>query len=494
MHSHPPDVTVQEQILRKRNLRLPRISLHISERRLLLASLDLLLINSALLVTLILQGRLTLSPLALWTNGGWFLLLGLLWFAISTIFDLYNLRRAADAFRSPWASSGAVLITCLLYLLIPYASPGLPERRLEILIFVGGAITGVGLWRLLYASLLAQPHFHQTALVVGAGKAGEMLARVVMQEEGQRSSTLNGSGYSILGFVDDDSTKRGQEVMGLPILGTSQDLPHLARTLRPNEVILAITHIEQIHPVLFQLLLDCREQGISIPPMSVVYERLTGRVATEHAGNNLQVVLPAGISDSQRLYQLLLRGVDILAGLIGCLLVGLVIPAIWLANRLASPGPLFYWQERVGKHGRPFSIVKFRSMLDDAEKLSGAIWAREDDPRITPVGRMLRKTRLDEIPQFWNVLKGEMSLIGPRPERPQFVEDLEKCIRFYRLRHAVKPGITGWAQVKYHYGASVDDARTKLEYDLYYIKHQGPFLDMQILLLTIQVVLGVKGR
>jgi len=215
----------------------------------------------------------------------------------------------------------------------------------------------------------------------------------------------------------------------------------------------------------------------------------------EHAGENLDVVTLRSTRGSARLFLAAKRMLDIVAGLAGCVAALLVAPLLWLTNRLTSPGALCYTQHRVGKDGKVFHVVKFRSMVPDAEKhTGGAVWARQNDERITPIGRFLRKTRLDELPQCWNVLKGEMSLVGPRPERPEFVEILSQKIPFYRLRHAVKPGITGWAQVRYRYGASVEDSLVKLQYDLGYIKHQSMFLDCQILLETIKVVLEFQGR
>ncbi|MBP7963582.1 MAG: sugar transferase [Caldilineaceae bacterium] len=183
---------------------------------------------------------------------------------------------------------------------------------------------------------------------------------------------------------------------------------------------------------------------------------------------------------------------------LGTALVGLggllvVAPLIWLVNRLTSPGDLFYWQERVGKDGRLFRMVKFRSMIMNAEADTGPVWAQENDARITPIGHFLRKSRLDEMPQFWNVLKGEMSLVGPRPERPEFVESLVEEIPEFQSRHVVKPGITGWAQVNHRYVASVDDTLIKLQYDLYYIEHQGGRLDTEIVSKTVRVVLAMQG-
>jgi len=179
---------------------------------------------------------------------------------------------------------------------------------------------------------------------------------------------------------------------------------------------------------------------------------------------------------------------------VGLVFLALLMPALALANRLGSPGPLFYRQARVGRRGQPFQVLKFRSMIPDAEAASGAVWAADNDPRITAVGRFLRRTRLDELPQVINVLRGEMSLIGPRPERPEFVEQLAHSIPFYRARHSVRPGLSGWAQVQYRYGNTADDSRIKLEYDLYYVKHASFLLDLRIALQTIGVMLAFKGH
>jgi len=186
------------------------------------------------------------------------------------------------------------------------------------------------------------------------------------------------------------------------------------------------------------------------------------------------------------------RAADIVVALTGCLLAGVCVPLILVANMIASPGPLFFIQQRVGRGGRRFTLVKFRSMIQSAEQ-GGWRWASKDDPRITPIGRFLRLTRIDELPQFWNVLRGEMSIIGPRPERPEAVELIEEHIPCYRARHAVKPGITGWAQVKYRYGSSIEDALQKLQYDLYYVKNMGIALDVRIALRTIVVMLTMRG-
>jgi exopolysaccharide biosynthesis polyprenyl glycosylphosphotransferase len=355
-------------------------------------------------------------------------------------------------------------------------------------------VAGSWIWRIAYVKVFAQPAFCQQALVVGAGWAGTHLAQTVTALGGKSTNIAAGTGYSIIGFVDDDPQKANRRICGIPVLGTRADLLTLVRQLQPDELVVAITRQQTIDDDLFRAILDCRALGVPVTTMTSVYERLTGRVAVKQAGHDLNVVLPIETPVHLRLYLVLRRLLDIAVGAVGCLSVALLVPFVWLANRFSSPGDLFYRQERVGKGGRIISIVKFRSMVMHAERYSGAVWASERDPRITTLGRLLRRTRVDELPQFWNVLRGDMSLIGPRPERPVFVEQLNEEFPVYRARHAVAPGLTGWAQVMYRYGSSVEDSLIKLKYDLYYIKHQGPYLDVLIVLKTVRVVCGLMGR
>jgi exopolysaccharide biosynthesis polyprenyl glycosylphosphotransferase len=303
-----------------------------------------------------------------------------------------------------------------------------------------------------------------------------------------------GSGYRLVGFVDDDPARIGTEIEGKPVLGNRHDLARLVQSYDIDLLVIAIVHATQIQPELFQVLLDCRERGVNVELMTDLYERMTGRILVEHAGRDLSVVMPVPDSPMQHIFLAGKRLVDLLAGLCALVVLALIAPCIALANALLCPGPLLYRQVRVGKGGRPFEVFKFRSMVPAAEQGCGAVWAREGDDRVTPVGRFLRKTRVDELPQFWNVLKGEMSLVGPRPERPEFVNSLLGDLPFYQARHAVRPGITGWAQVRYRYGSSVEDALVKLEYDLFYIRRQGVYLELAILVKTAAVTLGLKGR
>jgi exopolysaccharide biosynthesis polyprenyl glycosylphosphotransferase len=478
-----------------------QLRLHPSERRLLLAAGDLLLLNASLALGLashvvVVRAGLAAAtppvlPAALWQTGAWFLLLSVLWLAVAVISDAYDLALAAAPYRSAYRTGGLALLVGASYLVIPHLIWSEHQSGSLFLPLLGAA--AVGLWRIAYARVLAQPTFDQTALVIGAGYAGRTIARAIAYKANVPANPLRGTGFRLLGYVDDDPALQEQLVEGVPVLGTRHDLLSLVHALQPDSLIVAINQPNQVHPELMSTIVDCAERGVRIIPMPALYERLLGRVPVEHTGGNPYVALYLEHGTLDRLYGALWRLIDICVGLLGCSAMAAVIPWIWLANRISSPGDLFYRQARVGQGGRIFQVIKFRSMIMNAERESGAVWAREGDSRITPAGRILRKTRLDEVPQFWNVLKGDMALIGPRPERPEFVTQLAEQIPYYRARHAVRPGITGWAQVKYGYGNSVDDARVKLEHDLYYLKHRGLYLDLRILLESVRVVLRMEG-
>jgi lipopolysaccharide/colanic/teichoic acid biosynthesis glycosyltransferase len=241
--------------------------------------------------------------------------------------------------------------------------------------------------------------------------------------------------------------------------------------------------------------MTCYEQGITIVPMPILYEQITGRVPIEHVGMaHWAVVLPLqGRTLSFNLYLLSKRALDVVLALFGLTVFAVLLIPLAILMQLDSRGPIFYRQERVGRGGRLFKVIKLRSMIPDAEKHTGPKWATSDDPRVTRMGRIFRKTRLDEVPQLVNVLRGEMSVVGPRPERPVFVDELTQKIPFYRTRLVVTPGLTGWAQVRYHYGSTVEDALIKLQYDLYYIRHRSLMLDVLIMLRTVGQVLSLGG-
>jgi len=275
------------------------------------------------------------------------------------------------------------------------------------------------------------------------------------------------------------------------VLGNRQQVTDLIARHRVSTLILAITH--DVDSDLLQMLMDCAEKGVEIIPMPVVYEQLTGRVPVEHVGEKWYVAIPIHPQTTGTFWALTKRAMDIALSTAGLVCLAPLLPVIALAIVLDSPGPVFYLQERVGKGGTVFRAPKFRSMVPGAEQ-DGARWAQERDPRVTRVGRVLRATHLDEFPQFVNVLKGEMSIVGPRPERPEFVERLAAKIPIYRLRHVVKPGMGGWGLVRQGYAGSHEDALIRLQYDLYYVKHQSLPLDLLIILKTIMHAVTLKGR
>jgi exopolysaccharide biosynthesis polyprenyl glycosylphosphotransferase len=469
------------------------LRLHASERKLMLALVDFFLLAMALTVTMRWRTSLLNAPGALLSYWYWFVTLALVWWLMAQVLECYDLARAASAPYSILSAVGATGLTVLVYQFIPVLTPPLISRG-PILVFAALAVGSIALWRGFYAVLFSQPDFQQRALVLGAGGAGQAFAEALRQVP-QSGNPFRGTGYRIIGFVDDDPAKRERgEWGGAPVLGASEELPYLAKDLGVDEVVLAITQRHTMSDAAFKALLTCRESGVPVTTMPAVYERLLGRVPVAHIGHDLAAVLPLEGRATERLYRACKRGLDAVSGLVGVCALAIVLPFIALANALFAPGPLFYRQERTGLGGRPFSVLKFRTMRTGAEKETGAVWSPAGDPRVTPVGRWLRRSRLDELPQVVNVLRGEMSLIGPRPERPEFIQKLAESIPFYRARHAVRPGLTGWAQVRYGYGNSIEGARIKLEYDLYYVRHAGLYLDALIALKTLAVVLRLQGK
>lgn len=482
-----------KKLARPRRISPPSLGLNISERRVMLAILDVLLLNAALLAVLVWREGYILSVGSIVANLRYFAILTAVWVVWATFFDCYYLPNTANYRDSITSVSAAGLLTALAYLAIPYWTPDLLASRSTAVIFASLITAVVPAWRLLYITIFTQPSFSRRLLIVGAGESGCEIAHVLTAGSQGRNRRA-ASGYEIAGFVDDDPDKAGLTLCDVPVLGNREDLLRLIDERRIDMLVLAITHSPEIHPDLFRTLLECREQGICLRSMTSVYEQLTGKVSVRHAGRDLSVIMPREESSTRHLFFAGKRVVDLVGGLFGMVVLATIAPFVAIANAIWAPGPLFYRQVRVGRYGKPFHIFKFRSMITTAEDGCGAVWAQENDDRITPVGKLLRLTRLDELPQFLNVLKGDMSLVGPRPERPEFVQKLTEEVPFYQSRHAVRPGITGWAQVRYRYGSCVDDARIKLEYDLYYIRQQSIYLEVVVLLKTIPVMLGLHGR
>ncbi|MFN2153313.1 MAG: sugar transferase, partial [Anaerolineales bacterium] len=326
--------------------------------------------------------------------------------------------------------------------------------------------------------------FLRRVLVVGGGQAGEMILRAINAQQPQP--------FQLVGIIDDDPRKQGQIIEGHQVLAGSDQLLEIVPREQISDILVAISG--GMHGSTFQTLLDAQERGIEITRMPVAYEELLRRVPIEIL--EADWILRSFV-DSARVSGFYLFGkrvIDILGGLAGVVLLGLILPFVGLATLLDSGRPIFYSQTRLGKGGQPYEIIKFRTMRQDAEADGKPRWASEDDERATRIGRMLRKTHLDEIPQFINVLRGEMSLVGPRAERPELVAHFQEHVPFYRARLLVKPGITGWAQVNFGYAATIEETMIKLEYDLYYIKHRNLWMDIIILARTPGTMFGMRGQ
>ncbi len=457
----------------------------LSDRRLFLIGLDLIALSSAFLLSLELAPGLgpdlrvlAGSPLSF----VWIIPMILLWIPLAFVSHAYELTTAGRLSTAVACVLKAGLANSIVYLIVLFLIPIPSLWRQGLAPFPALALALLLIGRGIYVFTLAQPIFQRRVLIIGAGWAGRTIAQVI-REDGH-------STYDISGFIDSDPNKHGRRIVGLRVLGGAQDLHRVVQKHGVSELILAITH--EIHPDLFQALLTCQEQGILVTPMSVLYENLKGQVPVEHIGRNWYVALPLDHPQTRLGNAIVKRVADLLVAVVGLVLFLLLLPLLALLIRLDSTGPVFYWQERVGRRGRVFPLVKLRTMVEDAEPDGQAVWAQESDPRVTRLGRFLRLTMLDEVPQLWNVLKGEMSFVGPRPERPELVAELECKIPFYRLRHTVKPGMAGWALIHHGYGRSVEDSLFKLQYDLYYIKHQSAWLDFLIVLRTIGRALSLR--
>jgi exopolysaccharide biosynthesis polyprenyl glycosylphosphotransferase len=466
---------------------IPRSGLTVSERQALLFAGDLLCVLLAVGAAWILWMGLdhTLSdPIKFFRTRDAitpFLWLGPLWFFL--ISHLYDPHAAFSRERTLFGLGVATAISLVPYLVLYFfATPGsLPRAGIVVYLLV---LTGLEFgWRMLAIRLFTLPMLQRPTLIIGAGRAGTGIIRVLTRD-------VPGH-FRVQGLIDDDPEKRRTKLNDIPILGGWQVLRDVVCGQGISVLVLAITG--KIRPELFQAILDCQEMGVEVIRMPALYESLLGRVPIEYLSADW---LLTSFLDSVNLYDLyspLKRLLDILISLMGMAIGLILFPILAVIIRMDSPGPVLYQQERSGKGGHPIGVWKYRTMVRNAEPNGEARWASPEDPRVTRVGKWMRRTRLDEIPQFWNVLRGDMSLIGPRPERPEWIAQLEKQIPFYRARLLVQPGLTGWSQVNYGYVRTVEDTALKLEYDLYYIRHRSPILDLKILLRTMGTLIRFQG-
>ncbi|HLL70949.1 MAG TPA: TIGR03013 family XrtA/PEP-CTERM system glycosyltransferase [Pyrinomonadaceae bacterium] len=397
------------------------------------------------------------------------------------LYDLYDFVVMHDrrelVLRLIQALGLAWIALAIVFYMLPQLMLG---RGISLIALPLALLLMVG-WRISIHWLLGHPMVGERILIVGSGTAAIEIAREVLERRD--------AGYRIVGFVDNDPALVGKSIINPRVIGVTTEMDEIVRRENIDRIIVAQGERRGQFPT--QQLLDLSLGGqVAIEEGASFYERTTGRV-------HLNMMRPSWLIFSGRGRQARLSGVARTLMHRGVALVGALVslPVALLTAvliKLESPGPALYKQERVGKNGRPFTIMKFRSMRMDAEK-DGPVWAQTGDDRTTRVGRVIRKIRVDEIPQFWNILKGEMNFVGPRPERPHFVAQLAREIPFYEQRHLIPPGLTGWAQIKYPYGSSIEDARQKLQYDLYYIKNQSLVLDAVILFETVKTILFGRG-
>lgn len=456
------------------------------ERRVILLAGDFLMSLLGLVAALIVWSRPDWLKFSLeflqQRIPGWFYLLPLVW--IILLVELYDVRRASRIRDTIVGISMAALGYLGLYLLIYFSSEPDSLPRLGVAVFIISTSLFTLLWRFIYIRVFTAPLFLRRVLIIGAGRAGRTMAKMVKEIRPQP--------FTLLGFIDDDTKKTGTDIEGCHVLGTSFDLLDLAKEHNVSDLILAISN--DVGSATFDTLLQAEEKGIVITSMPLMYEELLGRVPIFLLKSDWILRSFLDKAHTSGFFEFWKRIIDLIGGLIGCIFTLLVLPFVSFLTLIDSGLPIFYSQTRLGKNSKVYKIFKFRTMKQDAEKDGKPKMASENDQRVTRIGKFLRKTHLDEFPQFINVLKGEMSLVGPRAERPELVEELEKVVPFYRARLLIKPGVTGWAQINFGYASNAEETAVKLEYDLYYIQHRNLLLDFSIMLRTFSTMIGFRGQ
>jgi sugar transferase (PEP-CTERM system associated) len=389
-------------------------------------------------------------------------------------FDLYGPRRISEGWEIYFRLLLVLGVLSFVLAGLVYCFPDLDIGPYVLVAGVSFLTVFLVLWRWAYEWILGLPMFRERVYVLGCGARARTVVEMLRSNRD--------AGMEVVGWRDESEVRGRLDLFAADLRAFRNPKPGIDR------VIVAMEDRRESMPV--RELLDLRIRGAVIENSSALLERLSGKLPLDGL-NPSTLIFTEGfrMSASQQLFRRLLSLAVSFLALAICLPF---LPFIILAVRLSSPGPILFSQTRVGQRGRPFTAYKFRTMRQDAEA-NGAVWATKDDPRVTSIGRFMRSTRLDEIPQLWNVLRGDMAFVGPRPERPEFVQWLSKEIPFYDLRHMIRPGITGWAQVRYRYGASLEETKRKLEYDLYYVKNQSIGLDLLIMFETIKTIILRRG-
>ena len=400
-----------------------------------------------------------------------------------SIFEMYNLQVASNQLQILRSVILTVTTATLVYLFTPILSPELPKKRLVILVFYFTILGALLAWRYFYVYFLASHRFSQNVILICDQNQVKELVLGLENVDPH---------YKILGFVNSDLISKEDLDFHYVKEIKKTDLEVFVAKNNVSEIIIASQKTDGITADLYQQLLHLLEAGNIIREYTQVYESKTQRIPVHYIAKDFYRFFPFSRSNSNKLYLSVIRLLEFSLSFIGLLICIVFIPLILIGNLLANKGSLFYTQERIGKHGVVFEIYKFRTMTKNSD--ANGAFASSNDKRITPFGKFMRKSRIDELPQFFNILKGDMAVIGPRPERPYFVNEIAKVMPFYETRHVIKPGLTGWAQVNYSYGESIEESLIKLQYDLYYIKHRSIFLDLSITFKTITTVLFYRGQ
>ncbi len=459
-----------------------KIHFEISERKVLLRIFDVFSVLSALyLVGIIFKfDYFYIAP----ANYYWTVVLSLYLMIFGTIFEMYNLQVASTESQMIKSIVLTVAITVLTYLLTPIYTPLLPKKRIQILFFFLAILIALFIWRYVYLKLFASHRFQKkVVLIVDSENVKEQILGLEIVDPH----------YKVVAVVQVNADFENAAFTEFRKSIAIDQLQHFVIQNQISEIVVATQNTNSITVVLYNQLIELLEKGFSIREYSHVYESITQRIPVQYLASDFYRYFPFSRSNQNRLYLLVVKVLEIAISLLGLLLGLGLLPLLFIFNLLWNKGPMFYTQERVGKNGTVFKILKLRTMIVNAET-NNAIFAAVNDHRITPFGKFLRKTRIDELPQFINVLKGEMAVIGPRPERPIIVAAISKEMPFYETRHVIKPGLTGWAQVNFSYGESIEDSLIKLQYDLYYIKHRSIFLDINICIKTLSTVLFFRGQ
>lgn len=419
------------------------------------------------------------TPTEFWLRAGAFAGTILIMLYINGLYDFDKRLATREVGMKVLQSVTLAAVTLWgLYFIVPAVAPGRAVFGVAFTL----ALLSLGLWRLLLSWLVDGRLFAERILIVGADEAAKELAREVL--------TRRHLGYRVVGFLADDPELQGMRLVNPRVIGTTSQACDLALANRVTRIVVA--QHDSRGKVCLDSLLKCKARGIPVSTSSTYYEELTGKVMLDGPRIKSWLVFSSGFLVS-RSASIVKRFSDLVVGSIGLVAAAPLMFLIALVIKLDSRGPVLYRQERLGQHGKTFELWKFRSMRPDAEAGGVAQWAKLDDPRITRVGKLLRKARLDELPQLWNIVRGDMSLVGPRPERKPFVDELIERYPLYEERLSVRPGLTGWAQIRAPYASSFEDSVEKLRYDLYYIKNISFFLDLSILASTLRIVLFGRG-